>query len=109
MTCQMRGSIGDILAAPGGHTLMQRFLDSCVAVAIKEGYAPRAHVTERLQKVLNSTSSTHTASMLRDLESGGPIEADHIVGFMLGWARAYGIDDTMFTVAYAHLKAHEGR
>lgn len=38
-----------------------------------------------------------------------PIEADHIVGFMLGWAREYGIDDTMLTVAYAHLKAHEGR
>jgi 2-dehydropantoate 2-reductase len=47
--------------------------------------------------------------MLRDLESGGPIEADHIVGFMLGKARKHGIDATMLTVAYAHLKAYEAR
>ena len=47
--------------------------------------------------------------MLRDLENGGLIEADHIVGFMLNKAREYGIDDTMLSVAYAHLKAYELR
>ena len=50
-----------------------------------------------------------TASMLRDLESGGEVEVDHIIGFMLGKAREHGIDDTMLTVAYAHLKAYEAR
>ena len=54
MTCLMRGSVGDILAAPDGRNLMQRYLDSCVAIATKEGYAPRAHVIERYQKVMNS-------------------------------------------------------
>jgi 2-dehydropantoate 2-reductase len=109
MTCLMRGSIGDILAAPDGRMLMQRHLDSCVAIATREGYAPRAHIIERYQKVMNSTGSTLTASMLRDLEAGGPVEADHIVGFMLGKAREHGIDDSMLTVAYAHLKAYEAR
>jgi len=109
MTCLMRGSVGDILAAPDGRALMQRHLDSCVAIAAKEGYAPRANVIERYQKVMNSTGSTLTASMLRDLEGGGPIEADHIVGFMLGKAREHGIDDTMLSVAYTHLKAYEAR
>jgi len=109
MTCLMRASVGDILAAPDGHTQMQRYLASCVAVATREGFAPRAHIIERYQKVMNSTGSTLTASMLRDLESGGPIEADHIVGFMRGKAREHGIDDTMLTVAYTHLKAYEAR
>lgn len=45
--------------------------------------------------------------MLRDLENGGPIEADHIVGFVLERARAHGVDDEMLAVAYAHLKAYE--
>ena len=109
MTCLMRGTVGQILAAPDGRTLMRRYLDSCIATATREGYPPRANVLERFEKVLNSTGSPITASMLRDLENGAPIEADHIVGFMLNKAREFGIDDTMLSVAYAHLKAYELR
>ena len=109
MTCLMRGSVGDILSVPDGRMLMQRYIDSCVAIARKEGYAPRAHVVERYNKFVNASGSPMTASMLRDLEGGGPIEADHIVGFMLGRAREHGIDDTLLTVAYTHLKAYEAR
>ena len=109
MTCLMRGSVGDILAAPDGQKLLQRYIDSCIAIATKEGYPPRASVSERYQKVIKTTGSPLTASMLRDLESDGAVEADHIVGFMLGKARAHGVDDTMLTVAYTHLKAYEAR
>ncbi|MEO8102753.1 MAG: ketopantoate reductase family protein [Betaproteobacteria bacterium] len=109
MTCLMRGTVGDILSTPDGRVLMQRYIDACVAIATREGFAPRAHVVERYNKFVNATGSPLTASMLRDLENGGPIEADHIVGFMLGKARAHGIDDTLLTVAYTHLKAYEAR
>ncbi len=109
MTCLMRGSVGDILAAPDGRALMQRYLDSCIAIANREGFPPRANIIERYQMVMNSTGSPITASMLRDLENGGPVEADNIVGFMLGKAREHGIDDGMLAVAYTHLKAYETR
>ena len=109
MTCLMRGSVGDILAAADGRALMMRYIDSCVAIAIREGCAPRAHVIERYKNVINANGSPLTASMLRDLENSGPIEADHIVGFMLGKAREHGIDDMLLTVAYTHLKAYEAR
>jgi 2-dehydropantoate 2-reductase len=109
MTCLMRGAVGDILASPDGRALVQRYLDSCVAIATREGYAPRIAVIERYQKMFNFPGSPLTASMLRDLEGGGPIEADHIVGFMLGKAREHGIDDGMLQVAYTHLKAYEAR
>ena len=109
MTCLMRGSLGDILSTPDGRKLIQRHLDACIAIATAEGFAPRPNVAERYNKVMNTAGSTLTASMLRDLESGGPIEADHIVGFMLGKAREHGIDDSMLTVAYTHLKTYEAR
>ena len=109
MTCLMRASVGEILATGDGHRLMKRYLDSCVAVASRSGYPPRANVLDRYEKVINSTGSVLTASMLRDLESGGLVEADHIVGFMLARAREFDIDDTMLAVAYAHLKAYENR
>ncbi len=109
MTCLMRGSVGEILATADGPKLMKRYLDSCVAVAVNCGYPPRAPILERYEQVMNTTGSPLTASMMRDLEGGGPVEADHIVGFMLQKAREFGIDDTMLSVAYAHLKAYENR
>ncbi len=109
LTCLMRATVGEILATADGRTLMKRTLDSCIAVAIQNGHAPRAPVLERYERVMNETGSPLTASMLRDLESGSAVEADHIVGFMLDKVRECGADDTMLSVAYAHLKAYENR
>ena len=90
MTCQMRASAGDILAAPGAAQAITRYLDTCIAIATHEGYAPRSAAIEHCRAMLCAPGSALTASMLRDLENGGPIEADHIVGFMLEKARAHG-------------------
>lgn len=47
--------------------------------------------------------------MLRDIERKGPVEADHVVGYMLAKARETGVDPTLHEIAYAHLKAYEER
>ena len=109
MTCLMRASVGEILATEDGRGLMQRYLEACIAISANSGYPLRAPVLERFQKVLNAAGSPLTASMLRDLESGGRVEADHIVGFMLAKAREFSLDDSMLSVAYTHLKAYENR
>ena len=106
MTSLMRASMGEILATDDGRAHTRRYLDSCIAIATKEGYAPRAATSERFNAVLNSVGSTLTASMLRDMEAGNQVEADHIVGFMLQRARHHGIDDSMISIAYAHLQAY---
>ena len=109
MTCLMRGSVGDILSTPDGEALFTRYLDASVAIATREGYAPRDENTTRYRSLLTQKASTLTASMLRDLENGGAVEADQIVGFMLGKAREHGIDDVLLTVACTHLKTYEQR
>ena len=43
------------------------------------------------------------------IEAGGRVEADHIVGYMVDKAKVAGVDDTLFRVAYTHLKAYENR
>ena len=50
-----------------------------------------------------------SASMMRDMEAGNRVEADHIVGWMLERARRHGIDDTVLSMAFTHLKAYEKR
>jgi 2-dehydropantoate 2-reductase len=110
-TCLFRGTIGDILATPEGAERMLDLLEECRAVADANGYAPRTDVSERMRKTL-TTPSSFTASMLRDIESNGRIEADHIVGDLIDRARVPGrtpIDVRMLRIVYTHLKAYEAR
>ena len=47
--------------------------------------------------------------MLRDLESGGRIDADHILGFLLAAARAAGAPHALHVAAAVHAEAMHGR
>lgn len=109
MTCLMRASVGEILAAADGEALMREALASCVAAAGAAGHAPRAESLQRTQGMLFARGSAFTASMLRDIEAGGRVEADHIVGDMLRRARAAGADAKLLAAAYCHLQAYEAR
>ncbi|TSA10330.1 MAG: 2-dehydropantoate 2-reductase [Betaproteobacteria bacterium] len=109
MTCLMRASVGEILAAADGEALMREALSICVAVAVAAGHAPSAESLKRTQSMLFARGSAFTASMLRDIEAGGRVEADHIVGDMLRRARAAGVDARLLATAYGHLQAYEAR
>ena len=88
---------------------MQRALDANIELATREGHAPRPQAIEAARKRLMDPQGNWSASMLRDLEGGGRVEADHIVGWMLDRARRHGVDDTVLSLAYTHLKAFEQR
>lgn len=108
-TTLFRGNVREIMAAPGGPEAMERVLAANVAIAKAEGHPPREIAIDRARKRLTDPEGLWSASMLRDLEGGGQVEADHIVGWMLAKARAHGVDDTLLSLAYTHLKAYEAR
>lgn len=109
MNCLMRANIGEIARTPEGAALMQRFLEANAAIAAKAGYPLSQSSMENYRKFLADRSSTSTASMLRDLEGGGRIEGDHIIGFLLEKARTFGFDATLHEIVFTHLKAYEQR
>jgi len=47
--------------------------------------------------------------MLRDMEAGKPVEADHIVATCSRSRAKHGIDDAVLAMAYTHLKTYEAR
>jgi 2-dehydropantoate 2-reductase len=47
ITCLLRGSIGEIVAAPGGRTTALGLLEECRAVAERAGHAPAERVLQR--------------------------------------------------------------
>lgn len=109
LTCLMRASIGDIVAI-GRADLAMSIFDECNALATRQGFGARPASIDRSLKLLTTEGSDLTASMLKDIEGGHAVEADHILGDFL--ARDEGLkraDAPLLTVAYAHLQAYEIR
>jgi len=104
-----RANVREIMAAPGGRESMERTLAANIEIATREGHAPRPQSIERARARLTDPEGLWSASMLRDLEGGGAVEGDHVIGWMLERARKHGIDDMMLSIAYTHLKAYEAR
>ncbi len=106
-TCLMRAAIGEIMDAPGGADFLGGLLEECRSIAARCGYTPRENSLQRMRQVLTAAGSNFTASMLRDVERHGPIEADHVIGDLI--ERAGNLSCDRLRLAYTHLKAYEAR
>ncbi|OQR27133.1 2-dehydropantoate 2-reductase [Pseudomonas sp. Bc-h] len=111
ITGSMRASIGDVISS-NGEALVLKLLAECASVAEHAGYAIRSDVRQRFQNMLTTKGSKMTASMLRDIERGAPIEVEHVIGDMI--ARRSSSDKhakglTAIDFVYLHLKAYEAR
>lgn len=108
ITCLMRASVGDIVAAKGV-ALTTALFNECAAIAAARRFAPSEPIMARSRTMLTAPGSTFAASMLRDIERGAPIEADHIVGDLLQRGDGKDRDYPLLRIAYTHLKAYEAR
>ncbi|MGH8032326.1 MAG: 2-dehydropantoate 2-reductase [Luteimonas sp.] len=108
-TCLMRASIGRIVASEGGAEMLAALHRECLAVADAAGYRVPQDAQHIARARLTQAGSLLTASMLRDLEAGQPVEAADIVGDMLHRAQAAGIAAPVLAMAWAHLQAYQSR
>jgi 2-dehydropantoate 2-reductase len=106
ITCLMRAALGDIAAA-GGTDIALALFEECSAIAAKNGYAPHPVIGERVRKMLTAPGSTLTASMLRDVESHGKTEHEHVLGDL--FARGQGTRAPVLEICLAHMRAYEAR
>jgi len=107
MTCVMRASVGEIARTKYGSELMIGFLERNAEIAAREGFGPPDSFLVEYRQLFRNKSSAYTASMLRDIQRNGPIEADHILGFMLDKAIKHKIDPSLHRFIYTNLQAHE--
>ena len=108
-TCLMRAAIGDILASPGGRDAILSLFAECRAVADAAGHAPRPAYHAFAMRFLEQEGSTLVASMLRDIEGGGPAEGEHVLGDMAERAAAMGVPTTVLNLARCHVAAYAAR
>jgi 2-dehydropantoate 2-reductase len=107
-TVLMRANTGEIVRA-GGSAFLLRLLERNAAIAAHHGYPVSAAFLENFRGVFSDPAGQYSTSMLRDLEAGGRIEADHILGFLLEAAKRAGVPHEVHEAAYLHAKAFEQR
>lgn len=107
ITCLMRANVAEILAA-GGADLALALADECRRVAEACGRPIGATSFAKTREFL-TTPAPLTASMLRDVEGGGPTECEHVLGDLLQRGTERGLELPLLRVATTHLRAHEAR
>ena len=108
ITCLMRGTIGEIVAAPGGADLSLKVLDESAAVATACGYKPSEALLSRHTAVMTEPGSKLTSSMYRDLRKGAPVEVDHILGDFIERGDAHGVATPLLKAAFVSLRVYQG-
>lgn len=108
ITCLMRGTVGDIVAA-GGADVAATLINECAAIATRSGFPPSASALQRTHGLLTAPGSAFAASMFRDLERGAAIEAEQIVGDLLRRDGKQGGASPLLRVVSVHLKTYEAR
>jgi 2-dehydropantoate 2-reductase len=107
MNCLMRASVGSILETPSGERLALQLLAECESVARAEGYSPQQEKLAGHRTLLTRRGSSLKASMLRDIERGGPTEGEHILGDMFQRAQEHGLPAPLLEAALSHVRAYE--
>jgi 2-dehydropantoate 2-reductase len=108
LTCFMRSSIGDIVAADGPG-IANAMLSECAEIAKGAGFAPGESAIHRSQAALTASGSTLMASMLRDIERGAQTEGEHIIGDLVRRRVEASRSNSPLQLAYSHIKAYEMR
>lgn len=111
ITCSLRGTLGDVLGAQGLPMIMQLFAECC-DIAAAEGYPLHETVRQRYLRMLTASGAKLSASMLRDIERGTPVEVEQVLGDLLLRRDAQGVAAPPLSVlkfAYTHMKTYEIR
>jgi 2-dehydropantoate 2-reductase len=106
-TCLFRGPIGAIASTEDGEDILRSLLAECQSVAAAASHPVRAEADAAARKWIADKKSGMTASMFRDLASGGQVEADAIVGDMVHRAKTVALDTPYLRAAYCHLQVYQ--
>jgi 2-dehydropantoate 2-reductase len=103
ITCLMRGTIGEVEAAPDGAAFALRFLDEVVAIVRSVGEPPSEAFLAAGRQQLTEKGSSFASSMFRDLQKRRPIEVEQIIGDLVRRGRVAGLSTPLLDAAYTHL------
>ncbi|MEV0405518.1 ketopantoate reductase family protein [Actinoallomurus sp. NPDC050550] len=109
LTSLMRGTVGDVVAVPGGERLGPAVLGEAAAVSAAAGRPVPTGELAATAAGVTEAGSTDTASMYRDVTAGRPTEVEHILGDLTARARVLGVSTPLLDLATLNLRVHQKR
>ncbi|WP_410667387.1 ketopantoate reductase family protein [Amycolatopsis sp. cmx-4-68] len=104
----MRGTIGDVVAVPGGAEFAEAVVAEAAAVAEAAGYpVPAADLAATRRTVTDP--ATGGSSLYRDLLGGHPVEVEQIFGDLTARARELGVRVPLLDLVTLQLRVHQHR
>jgi len=107
-TVLLRAAIGEIVRG-GGTAFLHTVLDRNAAIAAANGHPMTATFVSEYRALFADPTSSYRTSMLRDVEAGKPIEAEHIIGYLHDAAVAAGIAPELHALALLHTRTYAER
>jgi 2-dehydropantoate 2-reductase len=107
ITCLMRGSIGNIIAAPGGKDFILDVIEETERVAAAAGYPASAAAHAASLEMFTEEGSVFTSSLYRDVLAGSPHEGEHLLGQYVAVAERLGIEIPLTCLALTQLRVHD--
>ena len=92
-----------------GASISLRLLEANATLAAREGHPVSDGALDPYRAIVSDPASPYTASMLRDMERGGPVEADHIIGHLHRLAVTHGVEPDLYRIIRSNLQAYEVR
>jgi 2-dehydropantoate 2-reductase len=109
LTCLMRGTVGDIVAVPGGRDLGPAILAEATSVSAAAGYPIPQALTANTTRSITQDGSAVTSSMSRDVATGRPAEAEAILADLARRGNQLGITTPLLDLATMQLRVYNNQ
>lgn len=109
LTCLMRGTVGDVVAVPGGAEFAAAVLAEAAAVSAAAGFPLPAAELKAVEATMTQAGSPLASSMYRDVVDGHPAEVEHLLGDLVAHARELSVATPMLDLATLHLRVYQRR
>ena len=106
LTCLMRGTVGDIVAVPGGRDLGPAILAEASAVSAAAGYPMPADAIASTRQTITQAGSPVDSSMSRDVAEGRPAEVEQLLADLARRGAGHGIKTPLFDLATMQLRVY---
>lgn len=109
LTCLLRGTVGEVAAAPGGSGVGSAILAEAASAAAAAGHPLSRSDRRNILRILTEPGSSMTSSLYRDLRAGRGTEVEQVLGDLIRRARAFGVATPLLDLATLALRVHEQR
>ncbi|MEV7967722.1 2-dehydropantoate 2-reductase [Sphaerisporangium sp. NPDC088356] len=109
VTCLMRGTVGEVVAVPGGAAFAEAAFAECAAVATAAGHTVPREALAFARQTVTTPGSPFASSLYRDLVSGNSTEGEHIFGDLVSRARRLGVSVPLLDLVTMHLRVRQNR